>query len=82
MGFEKMQATPQMITTSMQLYFSGESLRGVQKFLRLQGVNVSHMSVYRWIAKYVSLMGKYLEQMKPQVSGTRRTDRLVQDFLA
>lgn len=76
MGFEKMQATAQMITTAMQLYFSGESLRGVQKFLKLQGLSVSHMSVYRWIGKYVSLMDKYLEQIKPQVSGTWRTDEL------
>lgn len=76
LGFERMQATPQMITSSMQLYFSGESLRSVQKFLRLQGVNVSHMTVYRWIGKYVSLMDSYLQQIKPQVSGTWRTDEL------
>ena len=42
LGFEKMGATPQSITSAMQLYFTGESLRSVQKFLRLQGVNVSH----------------------------------------
>jgi putative transposase len=34
--------TPQMIISMMQLYFTGESLRNVQKFLRLQGVSVSH----------------------------------------
>jgi putative transposase len=47
LGFERMHATPQMITSAMQLYFTGESLRNVQKFLRLQGVNVSHMGVYK-----------------------------------
>jgi transposase-like protein len=52
-GFEKMHATPQMITSAMQLYFTGESLRNVQKFLRLQGVNISHVAVYKWINKYV-----------------------------
>ncbi len=76
MGFEKMHATPQMITSAMQLYFSGESLRNVEAFLKLQGVAASHMSVYRWIGKYVKLMDSYLEQMKPQVSGTWRTDEL------
>lgn len=75
-GFEKMHATPQMITSAMQLYFSGESLRSVQKFLRLQGVEVSHMAVYRWIGRYVGLMEKYLEKITPQVSGTWRTDEL------
>jgi transposase-like protein len=75
-GFERMHATPQMITSAMQLYFSGESLRSVEAFLKLQGVRVSHMTVYRWIGKYVNLMDAYLEQIKPQVSGTWRTDEL------
>jgi transposase-like protein len=76
LGFEKMHATPQMITTSMQLYFSGESLRSVQAFLKLQGIQMSHVAVYKWIKKYVGLMEKYLQQITPQVSGTWRTDEL------
>jgi transposase-like protein len=60
----------------MQLYFTGESLRNVQKFLKLQGVNVSHVAVYKWIKKYIRLMEKYLDQMKPQVSDTWRADEL------
>ena len=46
LGFERMKASPQVITSAMQLYFTGESLRNVQKFLRLQGVVVSHVAVY------------------------------------
>ncbi len=76
LGFEKMKATPQAITGAMQLYFTGESLRNVQKFLALQGVKVSHVAVYKWIAKYVVLMRNYLEQVKPQVSETWRADEL------
>jgi putative transposase len=71
-----MHATPEVITSAMQLYFTGESFRNVQKFLRLQGVNVSHMGVYKWINKYVGLMEKYLEQIKPNVSDVWRTDEL------
>jgi transposase-like protein len=71
-----MHATPQIITSAMQLYFTGESLRNVEKFLKLQGVNTSHMSVYRWISKYVRLMEKYLERIKPDVSSVWRTDEL------
>ena len=76
LDFKKMHATTQIITSAMQLYFTGESFRTVQKFLRLQGVNVSHMAVYKWINKYVALMDKYLEQIKPNVSGVWRTDEL------
>lgn len=76
LGFEKMHATPQMITSAMQLYFTGESFRNVQKFLKLQGVNVSHMGIYKWINKYVRLMQKYLEKIKPNISDVWRTDEL------
>jgi transposase-like protein len=76
LGFEKMHATPQMITSAMQLYFTGESLRNVQKFLKLERFKVSHMGIYKWINKYVRLMKKYLEQIKPNVSDVWRTDEL------
>ncbi len=76
LGFERMKASPQTITSAMQLYFTGESLRNVQKFLGLQGVQVSHVAVYKWIRKYVSLMEKYLDQIRPKVSDTWRADEL------
>ena len=76
MGFDGLTAPPQAVTSAMQLYFTGESLRNVQKLLELRGVNVSHVTVYRWIRKYVALMEKYLEQIKPQVSNTWRADEL------
>ena len=76
LGFERMKASPQAITESMQLYFSGESLRNVQKFLRLQGANVSHVAVYKWIQKYVSLMEEYLAKITPQMGEVWRADEL------
>jgi len=75
-GFERMKHNPQAITTAMQLYFSGESLRNAQKSLRLLGVEVSHQTVYNWIKKYVKLMETYVDELKPQVSGTWRADEL------
>lgn len=76
LGFEKMHATPQMITTAMQLYFTGESFRNVKRFLDLQGVKMSHVAVFKWIRKYVSLMNGYLESVKPNVGDAWRTDEL------
>jgi putative transposase len=75
-GFEGMRATSQIITSAMQLYFTGESLRNVQKFLKLQGVNISHVAVYKWIGKYVTLMQKYLEQLQHNVGNAWRSDEL------
>ncbi|HUL14345.1 MAG TPA: DDE-type integrase/transposase/recombinase [Candidatus Acidoferrum sp.] len=76
LGFQRMKSSPQTITSAMQLYFTGESLRNVQKFLKLQGAEVSHKTVYVWIKKYVGLMEKYLEQITPQVSDKWRADEL------
>jgi putative transposase len=75
-GFERMRATPKIITSAMQLYFTGESLRNVKRFLELQGVKISHVAVYKWIGKCVSLMEKYVEQIKPNVGNAWRTDEL------
>ncbi len=76
LGFERMKHNPQGITTAMQLYFSGESLRNVAKSLRLIGVQVSHKTVYNWIKKYTELMERYVEKITPQVSDTWRADEL------
>jgi putative transposase len=71
-----MHATPQMITSAMQLYFTGESFRNVKQFLKLQGVKMSHVAIYKWIRKYVGLMETYLEKIKPNVGNAWRTDEL------
>lgn len=75
-GFERMKASPEAITQAMQLYFSGVSLRGTQRALALQGVRVSHVAVYKWIRKYVRIMHKYLQTVRPNVSDTWRADEL------
>ena len=76
-GFERMKHNPKAITTALQLYFSGESLRNTQKALRLLGVEITHRTVLNWIRKYVALMERYVSQIKPDVSGeTWRADEL------
>jgi len=71
-----MKHNPQAITSAMQLYFSGESLRNTMKSLRLLGVEVSHKTVFMWIKKYVGLMQTYVEKIIPNVSDTWRADEL------
>lgn len=44
-GFERMKHNPQAITTAMQLYFSGESLRNTSESLKLLGVEVSYRTI-------------------------------------
>jgi len=66
-GFEKMKHNPQAVTTAMQLYFSGESLRKTRDSLRLIGVEVSHQTIHEWIEKYMNLMKQYVDKLKPNV---------------
>ncbi len=75
-GFERMKHSPQAITSAMQLYFSGESLRNTMKSLRLLGVEVSYKTIHNWISKYVKLMRNYVESFQPNVSDTWRADEL------
>jgi transposase-like protein len=75
-GFEKLKHDPRGVTTAMQLYFSGESLRNVAKSLKLLGMDVTHQTVYNWIKKYTNLMQQYLDKITPQVGDIWRADEL------
>lgn len=75
-GFERMKHNPKAVTTAMQLYFSGESLRNTQKSLELIGVEVSHQTVSNWISKYTNIMKAYVDNLKPEVSSTWRADEI------
>jgi transposase-like protein len=75
-GFEKMRATPETVTMAMQLYFGGLSFAGTAKALKLKGVKVSHVAVFKWVKKYVRLMEGYLDQITPQLGDTWRTDEM------
>ena len=75
-GFEKMKHNPQAVTSAMQLYFSGESLRNSARSLKLLGAQVTHQTVYNWINKYVGLMKQYVEKITPNVGDTWRADEL------
>lgn len=75
-GFERMKHNPQAITSAMQLYFSGESLRNTRESLKLLGVEVSYQTIFNWIHKYTKLMKTYTESIVPNVSDTWRADEV------
>jgi len=76
LGFERMKHNPKAITASMQLYFSGESLRNTMRSLKLLGVEVSYRTILNWIRKYTALMQSYVEKIVPNVSNAWRADEL------
>jgi putative transposase len=44
--------------------------------LKLQGVKMSLVAIYKWIKKYVNLMKSYLDKITPNVSAAWRADEL------
>jgi transposase-like protein len=39
-------------------------------------MDVTHQTIYNWIRKYIGLIQKYLEKIKPNVGDAWRTDEL------
>jgi putative transposase len=76
-GFEKMKATPETVTVALDLYFKGISMRAIVDHIKqFYGVEVSHVAIYKWIRKYVSMMKKYCDQLVPRVSGIWHSDEM------
>jgi len=76
-GFEKMKATPETVTVALDLYFKGISMRAIVDHIKqFCGVEVSHVAIYKWIRKYVSMMKKYCDQLVPRVSGIWHSDEM------
>ena len=76
-GFEKTQADPKVVTLALDLYFKGISLRKITDHLKqFYDVEVSHVTVYYWIQKYVSLINRYLETLTPQLGEVWHVDEM------
>jgi transposase-like protein len=77
-GFERMKATPETVTVALDLYFKGISMRAIVDHLKqFYNVEVSHVAIYKWIRKYVTMMKKYADQLVPRVSGIWHSDEMV-----
>jgi len=75
-GFKGLRVKTEAIAQTMQLYFTGESIRNIAKFLQMQGIEISSGGVFYWIKKYVKLMKVFLDQFTPKVSDKWRCDEI------
>jgi transposase-like protein len=77
-GFTGMKYSAATITTALDLYFKGLSLRSVADHLnQSHGLHISHLTVYRWVTRYIPLITSYTEEMKPRiVSQTWHADEM------
>jgi transposase-like protein len=74
-GFGKMRSNPTAIVASLDLYFKGLSLAKISSHLKeFYNVEVTSVTVYNWIRKYVRLIKEYTGTLTPSVSGKWHAD--------
>jgi len=76
--FPRMRTESRIISTSIDLYFEGLSVRKIQTQVeKLYGVSVSQVTIWKWITKYSDLVKSYITTLKPQLSGMWHEDETV-----
>ena len=77
-SFPRMRTKSRVISTSLDLYFEGLSVRKIQKQVeKLYDVSVSQVAIWKWITKYSDLVKAYVTTLKPQLSGMWHEDETV-----
>ena len=75
-GFENRQFDEATITGAMQMYFSGMSVRDIANHHEMMGIEVSHMTRYRWVSEYSRMTTTYLNGIVPRVGNWFRADEV------
>lgn len=75
-GFERMRYNENIITSALQMYYSGMSVRDIETHFEMLGIDVDHSSIYDWICKYSTLTSEYLNQIVPRVGNWVRADEV------
>lgn len=73
----KVKFAPELITLTLDLYFSGLSLR---KIARSVGdhfeVKLGSTTIFNWIQRYVPMVSEYVKTLTPELSNTWHADEL------
>lgn len=69
--------TPEVVSLTLDLYFSGTSLRKTARILNDHfDMNLGNATVFRWIQKFVPMISEYAKSLTPQLSETWQADEL------
>jgi len=73
--FPKMRTESRIISTAIDLYFEGLSVRKIQtQIKKIFGVYSNQMTIWKWIMKYSGLVSKFVETLNPQLMGIYKVD--------
>jgi|SRR5271157_354662 len=69
--------TPEMVSLTLDLYFSGMSERKISRTLNSHfGMKTGGATVHRWIQRFVPTISEYANSLAPEVSGTWHADEV------
>ncbi len=69
--------TPEMVSLTLDLYFSGTSLRKTARILNDHfGLTLGNATVFRWIQKFVPMISEYAQSLTPELSETWQADEV------
>jgi transposase-like protein len=70
---KKARYDPNIITLTLDLYFSGLSLRKVARSVNDHfGLEIDHSTVYNWIKTYIPIISNYVNSLVPSESSSKR----------
>ena len=76
-GFEGIKYDPRVVTTTLDLYFKGVSLRKIADHLKqYYSLDIDHSTVYRWICKYTEIIEAYVATLEPELGDIWHTDEM------
>jgi transposase-like protein len=69
--------SPEMVSLTLDLYFSGTSLRKIARIVNNHfGTEMGKSSIYRWIETFVPRISEYANSLTPELSDTWQADEL------
>lgn len=75
-GFERMRHADTLVTRALQMYYAGMSARDIEACFAQEGIEVSHVAIYKWVAKYSGMTSAYLSGIVPRVGDWFRADEV------
>lgn len=74
---KKVKFTPELISLTLDLYFSGLSLRKIARNINDHfDIDVDFTTIYNWIKRYIQIISEYVNSLTPQLSDTWHADEL------
>jgi putative transposase len=74
---KKAKFTPEFVTLTLDLYFSGLSLRKIARTVATHfNIVVNYSTIYTWIQKYIPMISEYVNSLAPQLSKEWHADEL------